>query len=137
MSNEQLPEDFQPSNSDTLIDALPDLVVLVRRDGVVLNHGGGQRLPGLQLNRDSIGMRLHQLWPPPVTELMMQLTRRAIALRASTEAEFDDNGQRYVARINPHGPDRALCIIRLASAETPADTPDITGERLRPQLDRR
>ena len=135
MSNDQLAEKSRPRNGDALIDALPDLVVLVRRDGVILDHGGGQRLAGLKLNRESIGVRLEQLWPETVAELLMHLTRGAISIRASTEAKFEVNGLHYEARLTAHGPDRALCVIRPV-LET-SDALDATGERLRPQLDRR
>ncbi len=137
MSKQQAPRDFRPNDSDSLIDALPDLVVLLRRDGVVLNHGGGRRLPGLELNRDSIGMRLDQLWPQAVAEFILRLTRRAITLRSSAEAKFDDDGRHYEARLDAHGPDRALCILRQGSADEPVDALDITAERPRPPLDRR
>ena len=137
MPNEQLPQDRLPPSRDELIDGLPDLVMVVRRDGVILNHGGGRRLPGLKLDRESIGLRLDQLWPQTVSELILRLTRRAIALRSSTEAKFADDGRHYEARFDAHGPDRALCIIRCAPADAPDAALDITGERLRPQLDRR
>ncbi|HEY2635469.1 MAG TPA: diguanylate cyclase, partial [Steroidobacteraceae bacterium] len=125
--------------SDTLIESLPDLVVLVRRDGVILGQGGGQGLPGssLRLNGDSVGQRLDAVWPEAVAELVMRLCRRAIALRASTEARFQDGGRHYDVRLIARGPDRTLCVIRQELAVAPEDTLDITGERPRPQLDRR
>jgi predicted signal transduction protein with EAL and GGDEF domain len=122
---------------DALIDILPDLVVLVRRDGIVLGHGGGRGLSGLKLNGESVGKRLEDLWPETVAELVMHLTRRAIAHRASAEARFQDNGQHYEARLSAQGPDRALCVIRPVLAAAPEDALDVTGERPRPQLDRR
>jgi predicted signal transduction protein with EAL and GGDEF domain len=122
---------------DALIDILPDLVVLVRRDGIVLGHGGGRGLSGLKLNGESVGKRLEDLWPETVAELVMHLTRRAIAHRASAEARFQDSGQHYEARLSAQGPDRALCVIRPVLAAVPEDALDITGERPRPQLDRR
>jgi predicted signal transduction protein with EAL and GGDEF domain len=122
---------------DALIDILPDLVVLVRRDGIVLGHGGGRGLSGLKLNGESVGKRLEDLWPETVAELVMHLTRRAIAHRASAEARFQDNGQHYEARLGAQGPDRALCVIRPVLAPAPDDALDVTGERPRPQLDRR
>jgi hypothetical protein len=125
--------------SDTLIESLPDLVVLVRRDGVILGQGGGQGLPSssLRLNGASVGQRLDAVWPEAVAELVMRLSRRAIALRASTEARFQDGGRHYDVRLIAQGPDRTLCVIRQELAVAPEDTLDITGERPRPQLDRR
>jgi predicted signal transduction protein with EAL and GGDEF domain len=122
---------------DALIDSLPDLVVLVRRDGVILDHGGGHGLSGLKLNRESVGKRLDNVWPEAAAELVVRLARRAIALRSSTEARFQDSGRHYEARLIAQGPDRALCVIRQELAAAPEDALDVTGERPRPQLDRR
>jgi len=38
--------------ADALIEGLPDLVVVVRRDGVVLQWGGGHGVPDLRPSRD-------------------------------------------------------------------------------------
>jgi len=122
---------------DTLIASLPDLVVLVRRDGVVLDCGGGHGLSSLKLTRESVGKRVADLWPEAVAQLIAQLARGAIAARASTEARFEDGGQHYEARLSAQGPDRALCVIRTVLAGAPDEALDITGERPRLQLDRR
>jgi len=122
---------------DALIDSLPDLVVLVRRDGIILSHGGGHGLSALKLDGESVGKRLDMVWPEAAAELVMRLSRRAIALRASTEARFQDGGRHYEARLIAQGPDRALCVIRQEVAAAPEDALDATGERPRPQLDRR
>ncbi len=122
---------------DALIDSLPDLVVLVRRDGIVLDCGGGHGLSGLRLTGESVGKRLADLWPEAVALLIAQLARGAIAARASTEARFEDSGQHYEARLSAQGPDRALCVIRTVLAGAPEEALDITGERPRLQLDRR
>jgi predicted signal transduction protein with EAL and GGDEF domain len=125
--------------SDTLIESLPDLVVLVRRDGIILGQGGGQGFSSssLELNADSVGKRLDAVWPEAVAELVMRLSRRAIALRASTEARFQDGGRHYDVRLMAQGPDRTLCVVRQELAAAPEDMLDMTGERPRPQLDRR
>jgi predicted signal transduction protein with EAL and GGDEF domain len=120
-----------------LIDSLPDLVVLVRRDGTILGHGGGTGLSSLKLNAESVGKRLDNVWPEAAAELVLRLSRRAIALRASTVARFEDCGRHFEARLIAQGPDRALCVIREELAVAPEEALDVTGERPRPQLDRR
>jgi len=137
MSNRSLPQDFNRSNRGSLIDSLPDLVVLLRRDGAILGHGGGCGLSTLRLNGESVGKRLESEWPDAVAGVVMRLSRRAIALRSSAEAKFRVGGLRYEARLIAQGPDRALCVIRLESAVAPDDALELTGERPRPQLDRR
>ena len=131
------PVDIPSMSLDTLIDSLPDLVVLVRRDGIILDCGGGHGLSSLKLTRESVGKRVAELWPEAVAQLIAQLARGAIAARASTEARFEDGGQHYEARLSARGPDRALCVIRTVLAGAPEEALDITGERPRLQLDRR
>jgi len=78
--------------ADALIEALPDLVVVVRRDGVVLQWGGGHGVPDLRPSRDITGQRLEGVWSRPVAGLLRQLTRRAIASRTTAEARFEEGG---------------------------------------------
>jgi len=123
--------------ADALIEGLPDLVVVVRRDGVVLQWGGGHGVPDLRPSRDITGQRLEGVWPRPVAGLLRQLTRRAIASRTTAEARFEEGGCAYEARASAHGPERALCVVRAAAAGAQHDALDATDERPRPQLDRR
>ena len=123
--------------ADALIEGLPDLVVVVRRDGVVLQCGGGHGVPGLRPSRDITGQRLEGVWSRPVAGLLRQLTRRAIASRTTADARFEEGGCAYEARASAHGPERALCVVRAAAAGAQDDALDATDERPRPQLDRR
>jgi predicted signal transduction protein with EAL and GGDEF domain len=122
---------------DRLIDSLPDLVLLLRRDGVVLGTSGGQALIDLGLNAEAVGQAVEAVWPAAVAKLLRQLARKAIALRAATEAEFEFGGHGYQARVSAQGPDRVLCVLRLALARTAEDALDASGEHPRPELDRR
>jgi EAL domain-containing protein (putative c-di-GMP-specific phosphodiesterase class I)/GGDEF domain-containing protein len=121
---------------DTLIQALPDLVVLVRRDGVVLAHGGGHGVPALQPARDAAGEAVEGLWPESLAALLRQLTRKVIAVRTTADARFQHEGRGYELRVSAQGPDRALCILRAAPTHARDDGSD-TGERPQPHLDRR
>ncbi|HTX23443.1 MAG TPA: EAL domain-containing protein [Steroidobacteraceae bacterium] len=123
-------------SGDALIEALPDLVVLVRRDGVVLAHGGGRGVAALRPARDATGERLERLWSEPIAALFKQLTRKVIADRTAAHAEFQHDGRVYEVRASAQGPDRALCLVRTAPTESRADTSD-SGERPQPHLDRR
>ena len=124
-------------STDALIDSLPDLVVLIRRDGLVLECAGGQAVPALRCRADPAGKRLAELWPPPVVEFLKLLTRRSLSLRTTAEARFEHGGVAYEARATPRGPDRTLCILRQTSADSREGTLEGSDERLRPQLDRR
>lgn len=121
----------------TLIDALPDLVLLIRRDGVLLSHVGGSGVAALIPESGDVGQRLGGAWPPALGTLVKQLVRRAIAERNVVEAPFADPPHRYDLRAHAQGPDRAICVVRAAAAPTGDDTLASTGEHTRPELDRR
>jgi EAL domain-containing protein (putative c-di-GMP-specific phosphodiesterase class I)/GGDEF domain-containing protein len=123
--------------TDALIDALPDLVVLVRRDGILLGQVGGVAVADLRPTADAVGRHIKTLWPEHVTGVISQVTRRAIALRSTTDARFEDRGQSYEVRGSAQGPDRAICVIRPVLSGERRDALESTSEFPRPQLDRR
>jgi EAL domain-containing protein (putative c-di-GMP-specific phosphodiesterase class I)/GGDEF domain-containing protein len=122
--------------ADALIKGLPDLVVLIGRDGTVLNCCGGTAVPGLRPAGDCTGKRLERLWSEPMSRLLKQLTRKAIALRTTVQARFDEGGRTYEARVSAQGPERAICLL-VAATDPARDDVESTDERPRPQLDRR
>ena len=123
-------------SSDALIENLPDLVLMVRRDGIVVAHSGGHGVADLKPLADSSGQSIDTLWPKEPAALLVQLVRKAIAARTTLETKFR-NGCEYEARVSPQGPDRALCVVRavLSAAHDPGL--ESSDERPRPQLDRR
>jgi predicted signal transduction protein with EAL and GGDEF domain len=99
------------SAGDSLVEAVPDFIAFVRRDGVVLRHLGGRRvLP--EGARSATGRGLGAIWPEPVGGQLRVALRRALADRGSAEVTFLLQGHRYDARFTARGPDRALCVIR-------------------------
>ena len=122
--------------AESLLEALPELIVLVRREGTVISCGGGSGVGHLK-PMDAQGQHLESLWPAPVAQLLKQLIRKAIATRAPTEARFEDAGVGFEARVSAQGPERALCVIRPTLIAAREDSLDLTDERPRPQLDRR
>ena len=92
-------------SSESLLEALPDLIVLAKRDGIVLHCGGGRSTERLR-PRAAAGQRFESLWPAHIAELLKHLTRKAIALRAPTQGRFRDEAEEYEARAFPQGPDR-------------------------------
>jgi predicted signal transduction protein with EAL and GGDEF domain len=122
--------------AESLLEVLPDLIVLVQREGTVIACAGGGGVGHLRPT-DPHGQPLESLWPAPVAQLLKQLIRKAIATRVPSEARFEDAGVSFDVRVNAQGPQRALCVIRPALIAPREDALDITGERPRPQLDRR
>jgi len=115
---------------------VPDLVVLVRRDGILLEHGGGRETPGLAPAKGAVGKPLEELWAAPFAELLKQLVRKSIAQRSTAESRFAYHGREYRVVATPRASDRALCMIRAVEQALPEDTSE-TGSRPRAHLDRR
>lgn len=110
--------------------------MLVRRDGVLLEHGGGRDTQGLAPATGAAGKPLEALWPGPIAELLKQLVRKAIAQRAATDSRFEHRGREYTVAATPRASDRAVCVIRAAAPAPPDDTSE-TGSHPRAHLDRR
>jgi predicted signal transduction protein with EAL and GGDEF domain len=121
----------------SLIDALPDLALLVRRDGILLSYAGGCSVQSLRPANGSEGKNLDSVWPVAVAELVKQLTRRAIAIRGAAEAEFADGASHYEVRVSPQGPDRVICVIRLSLGASSDDKLAARDDSSAGHLDRR
>ncbi len=130
------PRSAVPHGPGALVDALPDLVLLVSRDGIVVAHGGGRDMAGLRQSAEADGKTLEASWPAPMAALLRQLTRKSIAQRITAEARFAIRGGEYTVLVSPRGPDRAVCVIRAASGPLADDASD-SGVRPAPRLDRR
>ncbi|HTL93832.1 MAG TPA: GGDEF domain-containing protein [Steroidobacteraceae bacterium] len=122
--------------AEVLVEALPDLALLIGRDGVVLAQGGGRDTAALRPQADPVGKPLEASWPAPVAALLKQLARKAIAQRTTAEARFYRDRTEFAAQAVARGPDRAVCVIRAVPNIAVDDTAD-TGARPAPQLDRR
>jgi len=122
---------------DSLSDALPDLVIMVRRDGVVLSHMGGCGVGELALPREAQGQRLGSIWPESTAACVRQAVRRAIAQRATLDTAFTASDVRYEMRATPQSPDRALCVIRAARSDRAADEAAGADDLSQSQFDRR
>ncbi len=120
-------------SADALIGLVPDLVMLMRRDGRIVASGGGQGLPELRPASES----LEPGWSEPTRTLLTQLVRRSISQRSTIEARFHEAGRHYEVRATAQGPDRSVVVIRRVLVDASEDAAEHTGERPRPQLDRR
>ena len=122
------------SNAE-LFDALPDLLLLVKRDGTPVAHAGGRGVSGLGCGtRDG---QFAPAWSESTAALVRQLARKAIANRAPFEARFSERDEEYEIRVNPQGPDRAICVIRPTLRAVGDASLESTGEHRQFQLGRR
>jgi len=120
-----------------LLGALPDLAVLLQRDGVVLAVAGGLQLGELKLTGEWVGKNCDAFWPASVAEVVKRLTQGAIGFRKSTQAKFQHAGRNFEALVYPQGPNRALCMLRALATVEAGDGLDSTDIRSPLHLDRR
>jgi EAL domain-containing protein (putative c-di-GMP-specific phosphodiesterase class I)/GGDEF domain-containing protein len=111
-------------------DSLPDLAVLIRRDGVILAHIGGSTVGELLPPPEAAAARLDAVWPEAAAVCIKQAVRRCITQRQPVETRFECSDRRYEVRAFAQGPDRALCVIRTAEVNDPSSLS--TGDPPRP-----
>jgi predicted signal transduction protein with EAL and GGDEF domain len=119
--------------AENLADALPDLILMVRRDGKILSHAGGSGVPALDPVRAS-GRAL--ALPEEAAAAIRQAVRRAIAERGSVDLTFTSAGAAYEVRVTAKGPDRAICVVR-AARRAPGGDAAADDDLHRPSFDRR
>ncbi|HEX7236427.1 MAG TPA: EAL domain-containing protein [Gammaproteobacteria bacterium] len=123
--------------SPELFDALPDLLLLLRRDGSPVAHAGGKSVTELGAPASGTGVFV-PTWSEPTAVLVRQLVRRVLVDRAPVEAQFREREKQYDIRVHPQGVDRVVCVIRPTLREAGGDAAlENTGENRKPQLDRR
>jgi predicted signal transduction protein with EAL and GGDEF domain len=118
------------------LHSLPELILLVRRDGSLLEATGGRGVPALLALGNWEGDEFHALWPQRVSELIAQLARRAISDRGTVDGQFELDGKPFEIRGMAMGRDRCACVIR-AVADTAAVDRRNPQDLAAPELDRR
>ena len=113
--------------AEPLLEALPDLIVLVRREGTVIACAGGGGVGHLKPTAPE-GQPLESFWPAPIAQLLKQLIRKAIATRAPTEARFEDAGVALRSGSRPGAGACDLCHPPHAHRAA-EDSLDLTDER--------
>jgi EAL domain-containing protein (putative c-di-GMP-specific phosphodiesterase class I)/GGDEF domain-containing protein len=121
---------------NNLLEALPDLIVLLQSDGTVFKSYGGRGVSELKPAGDFAGKAIDALWPAPVASLARQLAAQAMAGRKTTESDFEHAGHRYDMRISVHGSDMVTCVIRAVLDGKSLDSSE-PQESSRTRLDRR
>lgn len=101
---------------------LPELAILVRRDGVLLEHLGGEAVRQLRLTETAAGKTLGGLWGEESAATVLQAVRRAIADRSPADVRLPLGESVYDLRITPQGPDRAICVLRVAPEQSSGNT---------------
>lgn len=120
-----------------LVPLLPDLVFLMRRDGSIVAHMGGQGVPDLRPAGEEGGGRLESAWSPATAALIKRLLRKSTANRLPVEARFQEQGRSYDVRITPQGPNRVIGVVRAALSGGSPEANDSNDEPGWLGLDRR
>lgn len=118
-----------------ILDSLPDLLLIAKRDGTFAGHAGGKAVADLVRSAECGAFA--PAWSDTTAALLRQLVRKAIAARTPLEAQFREHGKKYDVRVTPQGPDRALCAIRPELPRSAESTLESTGEHRLGRLDRR
>ncbi|MEZ5458319.1 MAG: EAL domain-containing protein [Steroidobacteraceae bacterium] len=110
-------------SDDSLIEAMPDFVAFLGRDGVVLRHLGGRHLGIRSADQPLAGRRPEEIWDDETGARIRQLVRRALASRGSESLNFCQHDRSFEARITAHGRERVICVIRESTSTA------VEGER--------
>jgi EAL domain-containing protein (putative c-di-GMP-specific phosphodiesterase class I)/GGDEF domain-containing protein len=93
--------------------SLPDLALIVRRDGVILSCVGGNAVRGLNTQEEEIpGRTVDTLWPESVAAHVLQTVRRILKTRKPATQRYQDGDLKLEMRFQVQGFDRVLVVCR-------------------------
>jgi GGDEF domain-containing protein len=93
--------------------SLPDLALIVRRDGVVLSCVGGQAVRGLDTMEQQIpGSHVNTLWPESISGHVLQTVRRILKTRKTAQQRYQEGELKLEMRFQVQGFDRVLIVCR-------------------------
>lgn len=104
--------------SDALIQAVPDLTLLVRSDGNILARLGGRELNGRSQTNTTLALTLDQMWSADVARRLRQLVRHALKGRESIDRKYREANRSYEVRVRPQGTDRVMMVFRELAEES-------------------
>jgi len=98
---------------EALAKSLPDLALIVRRDGVILSCVGGHAVRGLNASEHEIpGRTLDSLWPESMAAHVLQTVRRILKTRKTAQQRYQDGDLKLELRFQVQGFDRVLVVCR-------------------------
>jgi EAL domain-containing protein (putative c-di-GMP-specific phosphodiesterase class I)/GGDEF domain-containing protein len=98
---------------EAIARSLPDLALIVRRDGVILSCVGGNAVRGLNAAEEEIpGRSVLQLWPESVATHVLQTVRRILKTRKTAQQRYQDGELNLEMRFQVQGFDRVLVVCR-------------------------
>jgi EAL domain-containing protein (putative c-di-GMP-specific phosphodiesterase class I)/GGDEF domain-containing protein len=98
---------------DALARSLPDLALIVRRDGIILSCVGGHAVRGLNASEEEIpGRSVSTLWPESISSHVLQTVRRILKTRKSAQQRYQEGDLALEMRFQVQGFDRVLVVCR-------------------------
>ena len=93
--------------------SLPDLALIVRRDGVILSCVGGNAMRGLNAPEDEIpGRNVDTLFPESIASHLLQTVRRILKTRKPAQHRYQEGDLALEMRFQVQGFDRVLVVCR-------------------------
>jgi EAL domain-containing protein (putative c-di-GMP-specific phosphodiesterase class I)/GGDEF domain-containing protein len=104
---------------EAIAKSLPDLALIVRRDGVILSCVGGHAVRGLNASEEEIpGRNVNTLWPEQMASHVLQTVRRILKTRKPALQRYQDGDVKLEMRFQVQGFDRVLIVCRDLGAGT-------------------
>jgi EAL domain-containing protein (putative c-di-GMP-specific phosphodiesterase class I)/GGDEF domain-containing protein len=122
--------------------SLPDLALIVRRDGVILSCVGGNAVRGLNPGEAELpGRHIDTLWPNTIAAHVLQTVRRILKTRKPSQHRYQEGDLSLEMRFQVQGFDRVLVVCRdLGEGNTANDSglyPQSADSRPSPMLSHR
>jgi EAL domain-containing protein (putative c-di-GMP-specific phosphodiesterase class I)/GGDEF domain-containing protein len=96
-----------------LARSLPDLALIVRRDGVVLSCVGGHAMREMTPGEEELpGRSLDTIWPESIAAHALQTVRRILKTRKPAQQRYQDGDLSLELRFQVQGFDRVLIVCR-------------------------
>jgi EAL domain-containing protein (putative c-di-GMP-specific phosphodiesterase class I)/GGDEF domain-containing protein len=104
---------------EAIANSLPDLALIVRRDGIILSCVGGHAVRGLNASEAEIpGRHVNTLWPEQMASHVLQTVRRILKTRKPALQRYQDGDVKLEMRFQVQGFDRVLIVCRDLGAGT-------------------
>ena len=104
---------------EAIANSLPDLALIVRRDGIILSCVGGHAVRGLNAPEEEIpGRNVNTLWPEQMASHVLQTVRRILKTRKPALQRYQDGDVKLEMRFQVQGFDRVLIVCRDLGAGT-------------------
>ena len=97
---------------EAIARSLPDLALIVRRDGVILSCVGGHAVRGLNSEEEITGREVGSLWPESIAGHVLQTVRRILKTRKSAQHRYQEGELNLEMRFQVQGFDRVLVLCR-------------------------